>query len=567
MLVKKGVEVMTLSNLKLKYKIIIPTTLIIAMLFFVNLIWNYENLKTQSENEMYEKAQVIAYQLDATWTFMDINQDLINYDANGEFNFKGLHCSIVGLSIGTIMSRETDYTIAYVRETPRNIMNTPDEYELAGIYAFQTDSSLIDISEVTTDDEGNSIFRYLEPMYIEESCLECHGEPAGEVDISGYPKDGMEIGDFIGLISISMPTDMYDANVLENTQKNLLFFLVLVVIAAIAIYIFISKFITTPLNTLGAAAKQIGEGDLDIDLDNLHAEGEIQDLADTIELMSHQLQDLYNDLEGKVNTRTIQLGEANTILLHQQQLLEETNEKLLQDNQYKNDFLAMVSHELKTPLTSIILFLDILENEDTQNNLEDRTAIINKARDNGRRLLQMINNILYLSRIEANKLEIASEAVDLADLLSNIGAIIEPQVLAKDITYTTEIERGIPLICGDYEKLRCVIENVLGNAIKFTNKGGAIGVRVFMDNSNINITIADTGIGISESDMEVIFDRFIQSDSSDIRSHGGSGLGLALAREFVKYHQGTITVKSVLGKGSCFIIELPEAIIIKEEEI
>lgn len=567
MLVKKGVEVMTLSNLKLKYKIIIPTTLIIAMLFFVNLIWNYENLKTQSENEMYEKAQVIAYQLDATWTFMDINQDLINYDANGEFNFKGLHCSIVGLSIGTIMSRETDYTIAYVRETPRNIMNTPDEYELAGIYAFQTDSSLIDISEVTTDDEGNSIFRYLEPMYIEESCLECHGEPAGEVDISGYPKDGMEIGDFIGLISISMPTDMYDANVLENTQKNLLFFLVLVVIAAIAIYIFISKFITTPLNTLGAAAKQIGEGDLDIDLDNLHAEGEIQDLADTIELMSHQLQDLYNDLEGKVNTRTIQLGEANTILLHQQQLLEETNEKLLQDNQYKNDFLAMVSHELKTPLTSIILFLDILENEDTQNNLEDRTAIINKARDNGRRLLQMINNILYLSRIEANKLEIASEAVDLADLLSNIGAIIEPQVLAKDITYTTEIERGIPLICGDYEKLRCVIENVLGNAIKFTNKGGAIGVRVFMDNSNINITIADTGIGISESDMEVIFDRFIQSDSSDIRSYGGSGLGLALAREFVKYHQGTITVKSVLGKGSCFIIELPEAIIIKEEEI
>ncbi|MEL1133658.1 DUF3365 domain-containing protein [Desulfitobacterium sp. THU1] len=548
---------MKLKDIRIRTRFIILLAGILAVSLLMNVVWIFITQEKQAEREMQEKAYVLSQQMDAVWDFMVINQDVINYDADGDYNFKKLHCSLVGKSIGKLFGKKTGYTIRYTNFQPRNKADVPDEFELDALNLFAQDKSTAEFYKVT-EYEGKEAFRYTVPMRIEENCLECHGEPAGEFDILGYPKEGWQTGDLAGAMSIVMPIDMYKSNIQSNVVKQVAYISLLTFLLVLIIFYAMSKLVTKPLNQLKGAMEHVRTGDLKVDLEGIEAQGEFRDLAEHFEVMTEELRNLYSGLENKVELRTQDLARAMDVLETQRIQLEAVNHRLQEDNQYKSDFLAIMSHELRTPLTSIIAFAEVLERgKNPKTEKEER--IVQEIKGNSQVLLGMINNILEMARIEAGRKELVLEPIDLVDVINAVESVIGPLVEKKGISFSSIVYRDVPLILGDRDSLRRIVENLVSNAMKFTPNGGQIKVWVSYDQKyhEVLINVQDNGIGISKEDQPYIFEKFVQSDSSLHRQYNGSGLGLALTKELTELHGGWIQVESECGKGSLFTVGIP----------
>lgn len=545
------------NKVRLRTRFIILMVGILAVSLILNLVWSNITQKKQAENEMREKAYVLSQQLDAVWEFMAINQDLINYDANGNYNFKGLHCSLVGKSIGKLFGKKTDYVIRYINFNPRNKADIPDVFEGKALNLFLVDKKITEYY-AETEYEGKDAFRYLAPMRIDNTCLECHGEPKGEPDVLGYPKEGWKIGDLGGAVSIVMPTDIYKENMQSNVIQEVAFLFLLTLIFVLLMYYATAILVTNPLKKFKNNIERIKKGDLHIDFNDIKAVGEIKDLADHFGDMAIQLQNLYTSLENKVEQRTEDLARANSILESQRIQLEEANRRLREDSQYKSDFLAIMSHELRTPLTSIVAFAEVLE-RDKSPKTEKELRVVQEIKGNSQILLDMINNILEMARLEAGRMELLLEPIDLVDVINAVESVIAPLAEKKNISFSSAIHRDVPLINADRERLRQVVANLASNAIKFTPEGGKVIVWVAYDQgkNKVLINVQDNGIGIRKEDQPFIFEKFVQSDSSVYRQYNGSGLGLALAKELVELHGGWIKVVSEPEQGSLFTVGIP----------
>jgi signal transduction histidine kinase/DNA-binding response OmpR family regulator/HAMP domain-containing protein len=236
-------------------------------------------------------------------------------------------------------------------------------------------------------------------------------------------------------------------------------------------------------------------------------------------------------------------------------------------NRAKSEFLASMSHELRTPLNAIIGFSELLENH-TFGTLNDRQQrYVTNVLTSGRHLLQLINDILDLSKVEAGHMELALSEFDLGTTLREVRTIVGTLADKKRLTLEMKVEEAIPRLTADQSKLKQILYNLLSNAIKFTPEGGWIGVtagRVPQAGARktgewIEIAVADTGIGLRREDQERIFGSFEQVDTAYAREQQGTGLGLALSRKLVELHGGRIWVESELGKGSTFRFVLPLA--------
>ena len=186
---------------------------------------------------------------------------------------------------------------------------------------------------------------------------------------------------------------------------------------------------------------------------------------------------------------------------------------------------------------------------------------------NSRVLLLMINDILEMSRVDAGKTELSCEPVELGDVVGMVESVMRPLAEHNGIDFSCSIDADVPLIEADFEKIRHVVENLVGNAMKFTPEGGTVRVTVSYhpECEQTWICVSDTGIGVAKADRERIFERFAQADSSVSRKYRGTGLGLALAKEYVEMHGGDITLESELGHGSAFTVRLPIRQAVKEE--
>lgn len=548
---------MKLSRDNLTFRFMSATILVIVIVMGIKFIWDYREQHIQTTNEMKEKAEVITKQQKATWEFMSINQDNINYDAEGNFEFKHMNCSTVVMGIGVFFSEMTDYHIKPTHIEYRSILNAPDEFELNVLQQFEADPDLEEYWATDTI-EGKKVFRYMTPLDVNESCLTCHGEPRGEIDITGHPKEGYQVGDFGGALSLIMPMDIFLENRRSNLLSNAFFVLFTVIVCIISIYFLVTRLVTSSLRELGKAVGEVGSGNLDVDLTGIRAEGEIRHLAQHFQHMVIQLRDLYNNLELKVEDRTIELEKANEVLKKQQQELEDANNRLREVNSYKSEFLAIMSHELRTPLTSVMAFTELLLEDGTLREGHEKRHL-EEIRTNSEILLRMINNILDLAKIEAGKSEIVLETMDMADVVASVEGVIIPLARNKDINLSFKISPDVPLFKADPEKIRRVVENLAGNAIKFTEKGGRVKIKVdyVKENDEVLISVSDTGIGIKKDDLKYIFEKFTQSDSSLSRKYGGTGLGLALAKELVELHNGWISVESEPNSGSTFTVGIP----------
>lgn len=545
------------SRDNLTFRFMLATSLLIFTVMGIKFFWDYRVETTQAELAMVEKAQIITDQQKALWEFMAINQRKINHDSDGKLDYKYLSCSTVAMGVGVMLAAETDYTLEPIKENYRNLLNAPDNFELNGLTWLNENSMQTEYWAIDNID-GKKVFRYITPLYIDKYCLDCHGKPKGQIDISGYPKEGLEIGDFAGALSLTMPMDIYYDNIRKNILSNGFFSFMLVFVCVTSLYFLVTRMVTRPLGSLEQAVAQVKAGQWNVNLSNLKAKGEIKRLTNHFQAMTEQLKDLYINLELKVEQRTNELDKANHILKQQQQKLEHVNLRLKETNIYKSEFLAVMSHELRTPLTSIMAFTEMMLAESSSED-KDQQHCLQEVLQNSQILLELINNILDLAKIEAGKDRLALDVVDMTDIVVSVESVLAPLAKNKNLALHVDVAQNVPLTRADPEKIRRVVMNLAGNAVKFTDNGGNVEIMIRYNSSSneIIIQVEDNGIGIKEENQKYIFEKFTQADSSSSRKYGGTGLGLSLAKELVALHQGWIKVESSYGEGSTFIVGLP----------
>jgi signal transduction histidine kinase len=236
--------------------------------------------------------------------------------------------------------------------------------------------------------------------------------------------------------------------------------------------------------------------------------------------------------------------------------IADKSEQLALASQHKSQFLANMSHELRTPLNAILGYAELLV-DGVYGELPDKPrGVIERIQNNGKHLLELINDVLDLAKIEAGRLTLTLEDYSLAEVVRSVVTATEPLASAKGLKFTGVLQDDMPKAHGDARRVSQVLLNLVGNAIKFTETG-EVEIRAARDKGQFVLTVRDTGPGIAEADQERIFGEFQQIDNSNTRKQGGTGLGLAISKRMVEMQGGTISVESVLGQGSTFRVALP----------
>ncbi len=235
-------------------------------------------------------------------------------------------------------------------------------------------------------------------------------------------------------------------------------------------------------------------------------------------------------------------------------------------NQLKDEFLATLSHELRTPLNAILGYSRMLRSGILKDDRKEQA--LETLERNATSLTQMVEDVLDVSRIAAGKIRLHIQPVDLATVLRDAIATITPAADAKGVRLESILEPQAGPVSGDPDRLQQVVWNLLSNAVKFTQRGGRVQLRLQRVNSHVEVAVSDTGIGIREDFLPHLFERFRQGDSTTTRTHGGLGLGLAIARRIIELHGGRIEAFSPgEGKGSTFRVKLPIMIVHTEAEV
>lgn len=258
-----------------------------------------------------------------------------------------------------------------------------------------------------------------------------------------------------------------------------------------------------------------------------------------------QVEDERKLLASRVEERTTELKMANA--------------HLIQVSQLKDNFLASMSHELRTPLNSILGQSEILLEQIYGPTSPKQTESIQIIENSGQHLLNLINDILDLSKIQAGSLELEMQPIAVYSLCDSCVRMMSARAARKKVKISTMLDSDVEIMSGDPRRMKQILINLLTNAVKFTPEGGRVSLEVSGDEgaNTIEFVVQDTGIGIAEGDLPKLFSPFVQLDNNLNRQHEGAGLGLSLVKQFVDAHHGSIAVESTLGKGSRFSVKLP----------
>jgi len=234
--------------------------------------------------------------------------------------------------------------------------------------------------------------------------------------------------------------------------------------------------------------------------------------------------------------------------------VEETNRSLLELADLKNDIMATVSHELRTPLTSVVSYADLLRNEKGLS-AEQREFAATIAR-NGERLMLLVDDLLLLARLESGGYELRRSECEVRATVDHVVRLLTPRAATASINLTVDVESGPPLV-ADANRIEQVLSNLVANAIKFTPGGGSVAVAAAPSDTGWTITVTDTGIGIPEDDLDLLFERFYRASNARSARTPGTGLGLVISRTIVELHGGTITLASTVGEGTTATVTIP----------
>jgi signal transduction histidine kinase len=395
--------------------------------------------------------------------------------------------------------------------------------------------------------DGSS-YVYYQPVFAKNGCIKCHGLSEGGGGDLYLPN--LAPGDLTAIVRVE--TDARDTQYAQARNRSLLIALgiLTVFLAMMALWAIVRYVIVKPLVHLRDVSDAVRRGDIE-QRALIHTGDEFEELGAAFNRMLRQLlrqQDELRSVNGELDGKIDELAQVNM--------------RLFEMNQVKSDFLATVSHELRTPLNSILGFSDLLAKGKSLDDKQRRYA--SNIERSGRQLLDMINDILDLAKIESGRMEVRPSEFDIGVVVLTQCDLARPLSERKHIDLDCEIAPGLPPIRQDQGKIEQILNNLLSNAIKFTPDGGRIHVSARQDRrGDLRLSVADTGVGISESEQVIVFEKFRQGanvlsgGNAMTREYSGSGLGLSIVRELCRLLGGDVTLESELGKGSEFTVILP----------
>jgi signal transduction histidine kinase len=433
---------------------------------------------------------------------------------------------------------------------------------------------------------GEQRYRYAR---IEQSCASCHSSAAAvpttnrtsllAIDDDDYDPDDefassipaaadhapaatqpttqplmAQANGLVGIVAVDIPSQIETNQLLLNRVFMLTAGLLAGTLAIIVFYLITTRLILQPVRVLQETAEKVSEGDLNIRSD-ISTGDEFQQLSETFNTMLTNLKNSADQLRAVNKSLDLKLGQ-----------LAESNVALYESNRLKNEFLANVSHELRTPLNSILGFADLLKDASTVNADVKSARYLQNILHSGRHLLELINDLLDLAKIEAGRMDVRPAAISLSDLFEGLISILKPLSETKHLTVVPTISIDVPIIETDPSKLQQVLYNFLSNAIKFSPPNGRIDLTAERVDDGVRIAVTDRGPGIPPDKQAIIFEKFRQLDASVTRQHSGTGLGLAISKELTTLLGGAIGVNSLPGAGSTFWVMLPITVTGSEQD-
>ena len=447
---------------------------------------------------------------------------------------------------------------------------------------------------------GVRVYRYAAAIRLDTSCLRCHAEfrawttsgatlpatrdgtspatapatgprsaPATAATQAGGTAGivGGAGGPVVGVVRVDVPYQTDENQLLLNRIVIVVAGMLGGALAIIVFYLITSRLILQPVRVLKNTAEKVSGGDLNI-RSAISTGDEFQHLSETFNTMLANLQASRDELEATNRSLDTRVGE-----------LAQSNVDLFEANRLKSEFLTNVTHELRTPLNAIIGFADLLAETAARGGDPKQQRYSENIRASAKQLLDLINDLLDLAKIEAGKLVLREDKVNVADMCEAMANFMRPLAQKKDIAVDLALDPDMPLITTDPGRFQQILYNFLSNAIKFTPNEGRVTISAKGERdpvpppagesaggapaggagavTAIRIAISDTGPGISLEDQKVIFEKFRQLDGSVTRHHAGSGLGLAISRELANMLGGHIELASTPGKGATFSLIVP----------
>ncbi len=385
-------------------------------------------------------------------------------------------------------------------------------------------------------------YYYYSEVRAKESCLGCHRERSHNPELAE--------GDLIGIVKISFPLARTNRDLAWNNALLLSTAIITASLAMLAASTIVRYVIVKPVLHLKDVSELVARGSLDQRAD-IRTGDDFEELSHAFNRMLRHLMTVQSELQH------LNKGYENKV-----DELAQVNLRLYEMNNIKNEFLATMSHELRTPLNSILGFSDVLLNSPNLN--EKQRRYVGHIQSSGKHLLNLINDVLDLAKIESGKMELHLVEFSIADLVERLVGSMLPLAEKKNIDLQFEVDPQLPLLQQDTGKLQQILNNLLSNAIKFTPEGGRVRVRAKLDGDDqLLLEVEDTGVGIPLEEQEKIFEKFRQGKTLPgqqnplTREYEGTGLGLSIIRELTKLLSGEVRLHSEFGKGSLFSVIVP----------
>ena len=410
------------------------------------------------------------------------------------------------------------------------------------------------------EDKGRRLFTYVTPIEERTSCLSCH------------EKQGAR-----GYLMISSPLDDMYASVAAATRRWVAVGLVTVASVSFLLFFLIRKFITVPISELLLAAKVIAKGrfshrvkvettdecgelalamnEMAVQLDKEHTllETEVEKKSDELRVAYQELEITHTELKEaneKLGSRAATLETSNLDL-------ERANEEWENLERLKTEFLQTMSHELRSPLTPILGYLELLGDGELGKLTEVQSEVVSEMNVCGKNLLMIIDELLEAATIQSGDMFIEFESMDLHGLLTGVVSSMDSYAQDNGIMIETAFKGDSVVVMGDKKRLAEIFTHLLRNAVKFSSKDSKVMVKTKPLKGGVEVAISDSGIGIAFDRLTRIFDSFYQVSSSTVRQYEGLGLGLYLVKKLVDSHSGTINVTSKEGEGTTFTVFIP----------
>lgn len=392
---------------------------------------------------------------------------------------------------------------------------------------------------------GDGNYYYYHPVIFVGRCLDCHAAAGSASDTTNESKAANRP---FRVLRMAVPYRRTQVWTLWSYSIMIAIGIAVLGISLFAAHWILKKLVMRPLEHLREVSDQIAQGSTELRA-TIDTEDEFRTLSDAFNTMVRHM----TDAEA-------QLQQVNQRLELKVDDLAQANLQLYEANRLKSEFLANMSHELRTPLNSILGFSEVLQGVEALTEKQRRYA--GNIQQSGRLLLDMINDILDLAKMEAGKMQVRPQFIRLNEVVGGPVDFARPLADKKNIDLQLHCKVDLE-VYQDGGKIQQIVNNLLSNAVKFTPEGGLIQVVVDSnDEERFFVSVSDTGVGIAESDFDIIFQkfrqgRFQQSEDGLARSHTGTGLGLSIVQELCKLLHGEVMLHSQLGKGSTFVVDLP----------